>query len=356
MNQEQRGGKLLGQGLYGCAFDPPLICKDKTSLKPGRKIGKITSQEDANQEYTISKSLQQLPFAEEYFILIDGVCQPKPRTNQVEKSIKNCKPLENQPLPKFSQLIMSFGGKPLLNLSSTLTKDSVMKLSQKILEAGTLLLLGNIVHGDLHGYNVLVDSQGNARCIDFGFAWNVKQLTLSNVHVLIHYFAPYILQETPECSVIDGIQNNISRNYIFAKIGDEKNMLSILYKLTGRTVDDQLHELDKFTKTSISFRNKDWLSFFKIYWTKIDAWAIGNLIMYMFLNIIDNNEQGQEIQQLFQVILGLCEMDPGKRLDAAEALELLAPESKVLELEETKQWLVKQKQLRNDLLQKIGVQ
>jgi len=356
MNQEQRGGKLIGQGVYGCAFDPPLICKNKTNLKPGRKIGKITSQEDADHEYTITKYLQQLPFAEEYFILIDNICQPNPRTNQVEKSIKNCKPLENQNLTKFSQLIMSFGGKPLLNLSSTLTKDSVMKLSQKILEAGTLLLLGNIVHGDLHGYNVLVDSQGNARCIDFGFAWNVKQLTLSTVNQLIHDFAPYILQETPESSVIDGIQNNISQNYIFAKIGDEKNMLSILYKLTGRTIEDQLQELDRFTKTSISFRNRDWLSFFKIYWTKIDAWAFGNLIMYMFLNILDNHEKEDEIQQLFQVILGLCEMDPGKRLDAAEALEILAPQSKVLELEEVKQWLIKQKQLRDDLLQKIGVQ
>ena len=55
-------------------------------------------------------------------------------------------------------------------------------------------------------------------------------------------------------------------------------------------------------------------------------------------------------------VLGLCTMDPGRRLDAAEALELLAPTSKILELPEVKTWLATQKKIRQELVRKIGTQ
>ena len=58
MNQQRAGG-LLGQGVYGCAFTPSLVCK---KTKPNQKqikhqVGKLTVKEDAEHEYEISQVL-----------------------------------------------------------------------------------------------------------------------------------------------------------------------------------------------------------------------------------------------------------------------------------------------------------
>jgi hypothetical protein len=42
------GGRLIGEGTYGCVFQPPLLCKKKQI--PKSKVGKLTLQEDMNRE------------------------------------------------------------------------------------------------------------------------------------------------------------------------------------------------------------------------------------------------------------------------------------------------------------------
>ena len=42
------GGKLIGQGTYGCVFSPPLLCKKKKI--PQSKVGKLTSEDDIKAE------------------------------------------------------------------------------------------------------------------------------------------------------------------------------------------------------------------------------------------------------------------------------------------------------------------
>ena len=59
------GGKLIGQGEFGCAMTPPLKCKGKSrpiSLSQmiglsGPSVGKITTPKDAALEIRISKEL-----------------------------------------------------------------------------------------------------------------------------------------------------------------------------------------------------------------------------------------------------------------------------------------------------------
>jgi len=60
------------------------------------------------------------------------------------------------------------------------------------------------------------------------------------------------------------------------------------------------------------------------------------------------------ITDLLECAQGLCCMDPGKRLDASEALERIAPNSTILQNPEVAAWLLKQKKLRSELLKKIG--
>jgi hypothetical protein len=50
-----RGGRKLGEGGYGCIFDPPLICHGKKIRAKGNMIGKLTEAEEIAGEITVAK-------------------------------------------------------------------------------------------------------------------------------------------------------------------------------------------------------------------------------------------------------------------------------------------------------------
>ena len=351
----QQGGELIGQGSYGCVFDPPLECENNQPFK-NDSIGKITSLNEANSEYEISMALKELPYAKDYFALIDSACIPKPRNKQKDKSLLKCKTLEKVELTNSVQLIMPFGGKSLATIGTNLTPDELHSLGQKLLEAGTLLLLGGIVHSDLHHANILIDYSGNLRIIDFGNAWIPSLANQSNINGIITYFNSHNMQKSLEDSIISAMVSNIDIDLAIAKMTDEKRVLTYLYKLTGKTIESQFKTLRQFMKTSVSFRERNWVSFYKIYWKKVDAWAIGADLLYTFLNTLMIHADSDPRTALWQqCILGLCEIDPGKRLDAMEALELWAPDSKILQIPEVQQMVIRENNIRNALINKIGV-
>jgi serine/threonine protein kinase len=254
----QQGGDMIGEGAYGCAFDPPLECEDDKSVKNG-SIGKLTSIYEASIEYSFSMALKTLPYADEYFVLIDSACVPKAKHTQKDKSFSKCKGLEKVDLKKTVQLIMPFGGKPLSTL--VFIPDAFHTLGQKLLEAGTLLLLGGIVHSDLHYANVLIDSSGGLRIIDFGNAWIPHTLNESNINTVITYFNSHNMQKSLEDSIISATIGNIDIDLAIAKMTDDKKVLTYLYKLTGKTIESQFKTLRQFMKSSLSFRERNWVSF-----------------------------------------------------------------------------------------------
>jgi serine/threonine protein kinase len=351
------GGKIIGEGSYGCAFYPPLECTKPIQKK--KKVGKIVNEHEADQEFSISLALKEIPYAKEYFVLVEDVCIPKPRAKQQDKNIK-CKPINSDgiKLEDTFQLITDYAGITLQSLITiqnnqfniTMCRD----ILQQILEGGALLLLGGIVHSDLSANNVLVDKL-NTRFIDFGTSWSHLTLMPDYIPPNNYDFTPGNTAVSPESSVISGIINDYDYNTIIARIGDEKIILTDIYKLLGTSVDSQLKELELFLKNSYTFRDANWLSFYKIYWSKRDAWAIGCILVKMLNAILMTTDSSDiVINDLLECAQGLCCMDPGKRLDATEALERIAPDSKILKHPEVAAWLVKQKQMRNELMKKIG--
>lgn len=354
MNQ-QRGGSLLGQGLYGCAFDPPLKCKTQIGVLKGRKVGKVTSELDADWEMTITEKLRKLRGSEDYFVLLDASCTPKPRSNQKNSSLKDCHPLEGIRLPEMKQVIMPFGGKPLRQVMHSMDAVNYFDLCTHLLEAGAILLMAKVVHTDLHLLNVLVDSKKTLRLIDFGLAWSPDMLTLANLHMLDRVFAPEITQQTPETSVVFGLKEGLDMDLMMAQIEDKKIPLQMIYQLTGRSVESQMDDLRIFFKESRSFREQNWFSFYNLYWSKQDAWAFGAILLSLFIDMsMDPRfEESPEVQHKTQLVLDVCSgllyMDPGHRLDAIQALAQWEPNSHILQLADVQEWLKKQNQLKAQL-------
>jgi serine/threonine protein kinase len=203
--------------------------------------------------------------------------------------------------------------------------------------------------------NILVDSPSRARLIDFGLVWSPDTLTYSNLHPLDKQFNPAITQEPPEVSYIQGILANLPPRVILGQIEDRKVIMKLLAQFFGRSKHAQMSRLQNFLSDSESFVQFNRYSYYKLYWSKIDAWAFGAIFltlvadMLSMTDLIDTKEYQERHEVLEKVIVGLLDTDPSVRLDAAEALELFAPSSPVLRRADVKEWLDEQHTLRKEL-------
>lgn len=362
-SDSQLGGKLLGQGVYGCAFSPPLKCVNRKSRPSrGRKVGKITTTEDAQKEFTISKHLEVIPHADSYFTLLDSLCVPAPRTQQTEKELSECEALQSTGLkrnllPGMSQVTMPFAGVPLALTPMSVTNIDFFAMSRHLLEAGTLLLSAKIIHSDLHMNNIMVNSRTSTTFIDFGQAWNVDELSLTNLQKRFHAFDPRIGQNPPECCVIDGLTegNHPSLQTILNRMRDQNPLFQLIQQLFQIPLDKQIATIKRFVETSWSFQEENWFTFYKLYWSKFDAWAIGVNLVVLYVGILSDPafERSEEFRRMgpmpLRVIKGLLTLDPGLRMDCAEALSIWAPESPILQLPAVKGWLQEQRRIRDQL-------
>jgi serine/threonine protein kinase len=359
----QTGGELIGEGVYGCAFDPPLVCKRQNGrnakngqkakkAKQGERVGKISKVEDAQAEYEISRFLQEIPDAQKYFILIDNLCTPLPRSQQTEKDLKKCKAIENKALESFAQLSMPFGGKPLSAIRISASNIDLWQFGKHLLEAGSLMLLHGIVHFDLHRGNVLMNTRTTGRLIDFGLAWKPEELSLANVPLLYRTFNPAINQEPPEVSVINGILDGTSTIEADIKLTIQNKgailLYSNLFQIPPQTLDKELYD---FIAGSWSFEKKHWYSFYKLYWTKMDSWAIGVMILSVYNDLLRDREfitsdsYLKKKTTMENVIRHLCSMSAVSRWDCLEALSIWAPDSHILQKVDAVRWLeVKQEE------------
>ena len=77
--RDHQGGTYLSEGRYGCVYEPPLECKPKTKkvigTHKGKTVGKLTSKEEAQQTVDASIILRRTKNADDYFILVDSICE-----------------------------------------------------------------------------------------------------------------------------------------------------------------------------------------------------------------------------------------------------------------------------------------
>lgn len=343
---KQTGGKRIGRGRYGCVFDPPLLCVKKTK-KPGQNhlVGKLTNKEDADKEFSISETLRTIPDATRYFILIEDSCVPKPRAQQTEPDLNKCYIAEGEKYNSMVQLIMPYGGKTLQSIPKRANNLDFFAIGQHLLEAGTYLLLKGIVHMDLHLQNIVTLNPFTPKILDFGAAYKARELTALTYRQVLRSYNPAVVQEAPEMTVINALESNVPESVAIAAIGQYKDVVGFVTGVSNLSKEEQLYQLRKFLHSSASYHQRNWLSFFQIYWSKVDAWGIGSLLLYLFtyLSMAPAFKSSQVVQDktpvAIQVMTGLCNMDAGLRLDCAEALALWAPESKVLKQQEVQAWL-----------------
>lgn len=323
------GGALLGQGVYGCAFSPPLKCRGRsknTTALVQKKVGKLTSDFDAYWESVVSKRLEERvkELASNYFILIKDVCEPDNRKEQTEPDLSACEAIKDQKITKFKQLTMPYGGVALAMAQFQPTKFDIISFTKHLLEGVALLHLSGVVHMDLHMGNILMDEYDVPRFIDFGLAFITESIGPDLINFIQHPPDFRYNQEPPELSLLWAIRARDANSRTPYDIIAQKPIFKDIQALFGER--DHGQRLEEFWESSKSLQDEDGVALIRTYWPQIDAWAIGAVLVQLvrglsFFRAFQNNEiYSRNKVALEKVIKLLVEPNPAKRFDAIEAL------------------------------------
>ena len=347
--QEQDGGRLYGEGGYGCIFIPPLKCADNEQSIPKNsqvntpeKIDKLMSADDAEIEFAVAKRIHQIPMWETYYLVPNAMCTPAPKSKQTEKDIGECSLLSNKDISTFRLLRMDYGGLPLSQYSMNFHKFPFINFAKHLMEGVALMTLFGIAHMDLHTGNILVTEQNVPHIIDFNLAVDVRDLTdLENR--ISHTYKLNLMQETPDNLLVNAYARRVIDHDMSVppqdKLVDEmitdKRILRTMRSVLGITAEEQREGLVEFLQHSKSAQTGNMVLWFQAYWHKNDSWACAanlvTLISRMSLwNSFAEGEASHHTTKLIGVLKKMSHTNPAKRYDAVQALAELDPENLII--------------------------
>jgi serine/threonine protein kinase len=365
------GGRLLGQGAYGCVFDPPLICRGKNAPVGGWKtsrLGKLGVSDDVKNELTAAELFKNKPESKKYFLLpiLETVCKKNPgespviESEQKEKDLSKCGPLAEKGVNNMQHFEMEYGGKvlstALSNIQLRVQDFNFFKFMEDILEIGAYLALNGYIHNDLHTSNIVVNKNYHPRLIDFGRSYYSPRIDKLTVDGFIARYDPTLNQIAPECTARDGIYEGIPFKRIADDLFKEKIGFINAEKLFGVDRNEQKAEFIKFWNNSKTAQTQDWVTFFKLYWPVADSWSIGAILSKILIKLtfsvrfVEGEPWGKQWKEkrpvIKEVVTGLLKASPKQRLDCVEALSMYNPMNAVVVSSAGRNWLDKKQEGR----------
>ena len=325
------GGRIRGQGTYGCIFQPALKCRgNKIKNSNASMVGKITSKQDAKNELEIAKILGSIKNSSEYVVLTEATkCIPRTKAKQDDSDIGQCELLKQTELDDTVQLMMPWGGYPLSRINLDPFVFNYFKFVEEILACGTFLVLNDLCHFDMWGNNFLFDKYNKPRVIDFGFTFQASKLTIKDLSNRWRVLGVDHDTETPEVTLMLAAHSNISIESIIRGLEKEKPAVQNLASFCDVNPVHWGGELYQWSLDSHSFQQHDWLSCWKVYWPGFDAWSIGAMLLGVLEiqmaipEFVKSKVWTEKSELIKKVLRGLCRAHPAFRLDAVEALNLL---------------------------------
>jgi serine/threonine protein kinase len=325
------GGRIRGQGTYGCIFQPALKCRgNKIKNSNAPMVGKITSKQDAKNELEIAKILGSIKNSSDYVVLTEATkCIPRAKTKQVDGDIGQCNLLKENELEDTVQLMMPWGGYPLSRINLDPFVFNYFKFIEEILACGAFLVLNDLCHFDIWGNNFLFDKYNKPKLIDFGFTFQGSKLTIDDLSNRWRVLGVDHDTETPEVSLMLAVHSNIPVERIIRGLEKEKPAVQNLVSFCDVNPSHWGGELYQWSLDSHSFQQHDWLSCWKVYWPGFDAWSIGAMLLSVLEvqmgipEFVKSKSWTEKSELIKKVLRGLCRAHPAFRLDAVEALSLL---------------------------------
>ena len=355
------GGRLLDQGVYGCIFTPPLICKAGTEVrldgkdegeareeKKGEALTKLLGVEDAEQEFQIAKRIHRIPFHRQYFAVSDAMCEPavsQPTERELgqcgmrERLKKEQKEQKEQKGEESLRLLrMRYAGKALHLVSLSVPAFDLRAFAIHLVAAGALMNLFGVVHRDLHQGNVLVDTYQVPRIIDFNLSIPIRSGHTISSDELSHSYDVTLSQEPPDAALVNAVANGKHPMTAIQEICYKKPVLKKITSLLGISTREMYKQLTSFYYKSKSARLGDLELWFSLYYRVLDSWAIGVILVDLIHRMSLWPQIQSQIKGILPVLRRMCAVHPMERVDCVQALQMLDPGHLILRRYGTK-WL-----------------
>ena len=338
------GGRLVGQGLYGCVFDTSFSCSTGTKAKgdkakgdkakgdkgPIGQLTKITNPVDAAVELQMAETIRRIPLWRNYFAVAESMCVPS--NKQKEKDVRSCKVLHDRSLSEFRILRMSHAGTPLAEFPVNFNVFQVMQFTTHLLEAGALLTLFGMAHRDLHQANIMMDAHHVPRIIDFNLAIPIDT-TGDLDSMIMHQYDYNIYHEPPDSTLLMAVAEGKQIDRVIRLLITKKGILRKLRTLTGMSDMEMERQLEEVAQDPI-LQTGSGAEWFRAYWSVIDSWAIGvallDLLSKWAMWPAFTAQFAPYREKIHHVIKKMCVIHPANRMDCVEALQYLHPKSGIL--------------------------
>ena len=263
-----------------------------------------------------------------YFVVPeDDSCDAKNFKSHRDEYEKMCKVYRTTLDYQLTQLISPYAGVTIRNMNLLSSFDFLGSL-RHVLEGVALLNKQGICHFDLHDGNVLVDTRGTFRIIDFGSAFHGDTIDEKGVRRHLYAFSPEFPPQPPEMSMQNGIYGGLSIADGLEQTLKQKRAFRLAARLIGLPEVTQRAELAKFWIEDTTWKGESWVPFFHAYWRVWDSWAVGIL----FLEILEKcfllpgflaTTWPRDSAVIKTVLKGLLASSPVSRFSAEAALREL---------------------------------
>jgi len=317
----------FAQGAYGCIMKQPLPCK-KMKSKPSN-LGKLASQKNAAHEVEVSNELVSIPDVDLYFVRTrDGECSKEELDTYYTQYKGTCEFLNTIREKNLDQVLTPYAG--------VTVRDYPFKGSFPFLEQLKHCLTGlkhlhaiGYGHFDIHSANILIDSKGVMRYIDFGKSYKGDSMTMADVGHFKYPFTPEFNWQPPEFALMNAIQKGVDQTEALRTVVEKKGAFRLTESMLGLRVESQSAELQEFWKYSSSAQEKDWVLFFKLYWRKLDVWSLG-VVFLEILKVLFHHESfvkevwPRDSVRSIAVLKGMLQANPRERFSVEQCLAALS--------------------------------
>jgi len=185
----QHGGKLIGQGSYGCAFRPMIPCKGSNKRKKGI-VSKLISKNDAQEELSEALRIDKLDPTGIYHFTSPMMCEMD-KAFKKEEGIDNCRPYtkKGKSIRRMRLLQMKDGGTETAVFLTEHEKDLMdnPSYSKKFILGLEPIMYGlkdmyekGFIHFDIKTENMVTNPRTlQTKFIDFGLASTVTEAMYS---------------------------------------------------------------------------------------------------------------------------------------------------------------------------------
>ena len=175
-----RGGKFLGEGSYGCVFNPTLKkcnimnANTNTNSKQSNYVSKVfTDIAEAHKDFNQGKVMSRIDTKNEYTIVPVSMCELDfDELKKAEVEYRKCNKLAYDNIDGIVQVVYSEKGIALDDYmkQNNLTVSNVLDIAEYLIKGVKFFKDNKVIHHDIKPPNIVMTADNKPKYIDFGLS------------------------------------------------------------------------------------------------------------------------------------------------------------------------------------------